>query len=1014
VTHGSKLKKQRSTTAAPTLSVVQVVGVRASQMRSIELKRTAPDIRDSITAERIGELPDVTITDALQRVPGVQINRVGGVGSSVDVRGLPEVGTTLNGEVFITPDQIDSQQPDFSTLPATLFQRVDVVKSPTASMVNAGISGSIDLHTYHPWDLPSGFTYSYSAAGERGSDTKTWGPDVSGLFSYNDHGRWGLLLQGDFSNTTRNNSTEGLDQYGVALNGENAASAGGYAGFVSSWAGAQLPPEIHQFANGDVDVNGDGKSNGVFMGSQDISLYDTTTRRRRKAGNASFQAQLGQDFTLESDLFVTRQDQYDLNHGIQFNSTDWQGATYIPLQARNTDQTALGAYNTPEQGWSNMDIYTTQVYQKWPGDVESYTQAQRTNSYVRNFNVKLNFDNGNGFTAALRGVHDSATQQYLETDLNITNSDGAQWQNDPENAAPPGTYIYPEQLGGNQVFNPNGVPQNTVPIIADFTNRDLTVTLPPSLQSQFASSTGWAFKTIESTGNYNRQVGLSALSLDGNWDASDNVKFDFGVRNSIRNARNTAFDIGARVYGGLGATDPNGCKVLYVAAADLLNSPSCSAGNAQGFFRRTPFLSFPMSNTPSPISNNWTSYNNLLGSGVNFWAVNPTSLSNPLAYWGAMEGALTPQSFTAVEEFVPGDSWGVHMQSTSGYLQSDLNGHIGSMSWSGNVGVRAIRTNLLVTQFLTGAPQPYSVPAASNGTTRTSRQYWDILPSANFAFDLTDSLKLRLAYSKHMMPLSLSTWGGGLDLGYNLVIVPGQPSYYRVAEGHSSGNPNLNPWRSTNYDASLEYYLGASSMVSVDYFRINVDSFIQNGNVQNCTLPDEDGVVRNHCIIIGEPVQGTGAAIQGAEFQYQQGFTFLPGLLADTGVTINFTYAPSKTNQSDLAGHRIPFQDNSKESGNAILWFQGHHVQARVAYNYRSVRAVESNVGGVVGLEAYEAPQRYLDASVSYKFSKYVSAFVQGTNLTNEYQNFYLVWPDQEGHHNFFERMFQVGVRGQF
>src|SRR6185437_12179895 len=82
---------------AQTLSVVNVVGVRASQMRAIELKRDAPNIQDSITAESIGQLPDTTITDALQRVTGVQINRDAGVGTSVDVRGLPEVGTMLNG-----------------------------------------------------------------------------------------------------------------------------------------------------------------------------------------------------------------------------------------------------------------------------------------------------------------------------------------------------------------------------------------------------------------------------------------------------------------------------------------------------------------------------------------------------------------------------------------------------------------------------------------------------------------------------------------------------------------------------------------------------------------------------------------------------------------------------------------------------------------------------------------------------------------------------------------------------
>src|SRR6185437_12429697 len=145
--------KKSESENAQTLSVVNVVGVRASQMRAIELKRDAPNIQDSITAESIGQLPDVTITDALQRVTGVQINRDAGVGTSVDVRGLPEVGTMLNGEVFITPNQIDSQQPDFEMLPATLFRGVDVIKSPTANMLDSGISGDLNLHTYRPWDL---------------------------------------------------------------------------------------------------------------------------------------------------------------------------------------------------------------------------------------------------------------------------------------------------------------------------------------------------------------------------------------------------------------------------------------------------------------------------------------------------------------------------------------------------------------------------------------------------------------------------------------------------------------------------------------------------------------------------------------------------------------------------------------------------------------------------------------------------------------------------------------------
>jgi TonB-dependent receptor len=359
----------------PELQTVTIQGVRQSQERAIELKRLAGSIQDSISAENIGQLPDTTITDALQRITGVQINRDGGVGTSVDVRGLPQVGTMLNGEVFISPDQIDSQQPDFTTLPATLFNQVDVIKSPTAAQTETGISGAINLHTYRPWDLPSGFTYSYQLNGERGDATRKTGPEASGLISYNGNGRWGLQLSGDYSDTTRTGArdtngqggpgpaSEGLDQYGVILHGENAESAAAYNGFISAWNGAKIPPQIKVFPNGSVDVNGDGKSNGVFMGSQDISLYDLTTERKRKAANASFQFDFGSGFTFTSDYFYTHQDEWDRNIGIQFNSTNWQGATYVPLQSRNTGATTLGQYNTPpaDQYWAGSQIYTTQV-----------------------------------------------------------------------------------------------------------------------------------------------------------------------------------------------------------------------------------------------------------------------------------------------------------------------------------------------------------------------------------------------------------------------------------------------------------------------------------------------------------------------------------------------------------------------------------------------------------------------------------------------------------------------------
>jgi TonB-dependent receptor len=559
-----------------------------------------------------------------------------------------------------------------------------------------------------------------------------------------------------------------------------------------------------------------------------------------------------------------------------------------------------------------------------------------------------------------------------------------------------------------------------MPITADFRGRNLTVTMPASLASALANANGWTMKTLESSDDYNRSTGITALRFDGHYQVNDGIKLDFGVRNSIRSAENNGFTLVTPVYGGIGATDPNGasnptgCLVRYVGADVRLNGNAtdttpntwCTAGNSEGYFRAGALSAQQLSQTPAPLANNFKQYTNLLGSGINFWAIDPHVLDNPVGYWKSLYPNTTTQT-------APGITWSVWLKELASYLQTDFSGKFSSMSYSGNVGVRVIHTNLIVTNDLPGLPGQYGTEPADVGTQVTRRSYNDVLPAANFSLNITEKLTLRLAASKNMMPLNLSQWGGGLQLGYAYQQTP-QGSLFQVSQGTSTGNPNLNPWRSTNYGASFEYYINPTSMVGLELFRINVQSFIKSGSVTNCTLPDEDGVVRNHCINITEPLQGSGNSIQGAEFDYRQGFTFLPGFLSNTGMEFNVTYAPSNTGENDLSGHPIPFQDNSTESGNFILWYQNKRFQTRLAYNYRSRRAVQDSVGGITGMEMYEAPQRYLDGSVAYKVSKYAEVFVNGTNLTNEAQRYYLVWPDQPAHSNFSERMYTFGVRGQW
>ncbi|QKX16099.1 TonB-dependent receptor [Microbulbifer sp. YPW1] len=138
-----------------TMEEVVVRGVRSSVESAQAIKMKTLQVVDSIVAEDIGKLPDNSVAEALQRVTGVQIARANGEASTVLVRGLPNVVTTLNGRnIFTTTGRGVS----LSDIPADLLQRVDVKKSASAKDIEGGIAGVVDVHLRRPFDFDDGFT----------------------------------------------------------------------------------------------------------------------------------------------------------------------------------------------------------------------------------------------------------------------------------------------------------------------------------------------------------------------------------------------------------------------------------------------------------------------------------------------------------------------------------------------------------------------------------------------------------------------------------------------------------------------------------------------------------------------------------------------------------------------------------------------------------------------------------------------------------------------------------------
>jgi iron complex outermembrane receptor protein len=136
-----------------TLQTVRVTGIRHSIATSVETKNESTSIVEAISAEDIGKLPDVSIADSISRLPGLATQRVDGRSQVINIRGMSEqfAGTLLNGREQVSTG--DSRGVEFDQYPAELINAVTVYKTPDASLIGQGLSGTVDLQTIRPLSL---------------------------------------------------------------------------------------------------------------------------------------------------------------------------------------------------------------------------------------------------------------------------------------------------------------------------------------------------------------------------------------------------------------------------------------------------------------------------------------------------------------------------------------------------------------------------------------------------------------------------------------------------------------------------------------------------------------------------------------------------------------------------------------------------------------------------------------------------------------------------------------------
>lgn len=1017
---------QSTEPATESIDAIVVTGVRGSQSKSIDLKRNADKFIDAIVAEDIGKLPDVTISDSLQRVTGVQVARTAGEGASVSLRGLPQVLTTFNGDMFLGAGNVVSTQPNYDDLPASLISGVDVVKSYTADILPGGIAGTINLKTRRPLDQHEGWNVAAVVEGQRGSFSEELNPNVALITGYksNDE-RWAALVavngsqavRSNYNNNNFNNDWDRITPDGVMRNPTDP-SQGFYdlTGKGSACVTAPFPTTITpgvdprtltsaqasalKLYHDRNNLNCLAAGNYVWM-PRIIGINDATLERERRAASAALAFKITPNLVVSADTFYSKLDDNNFYHNLYFHNA---GTLYDRLQP----------------GLADMVVSENGVVVKG--------QERTVQLYSRSGN---NSTHGNSNNSIMKLVYEG--EGKFSGDLRFQASGNHRWT---ENGSMDGGF------NPTTATSPVGCTTNCNTVTGsgasawpgyllgfDFTGKQ------PKYEFLNGGFDATKIRLSNIVANGSDQRGrLNSAAANGVWRQRIGIFDDlkFGGRFSRQNIAAYGYTMFAPVYSG-------------TPGASYTSSPSI-ASTPVG----TPFRDSLAMGTGPDIGEAWpaSSYRTYTRLGVtripSIVLPDPKFFQNPLARWREMFPTWTnPAGLTygPLRALDPSQQYKYGVDSKEFYIQTGFSGSLLGMEYTGNLGVRQVDSDVTIDRHMIDSTRLVANTSVLQdlGPEKLNRHYSDTLPNFNLRVQPAPNLIVRAGINKAVTRPDINILGQQTRYSRNANngVDPNFSDGFNIFLSASGGNPNLQPWRSTNLNLGLEWYPTRETLLNLAVYKLKISSFARTETF-SAPGPDADGVVRRQGVWT-QVVNGSGTYTQGVEGGIKMPFTFLPGALSGLGTDANFTYGESKGFDTDLNGNSLPLPNFSEYTVNYALWFQKYGFQARVAANWRSERF--SNVRGqrapntslptadAALVAAYNAAptsvsnarlatwlngNTFIDASINYAVNKKLTVYLQANNITGAYDSRFAQFEEMFMDQNIYDRNVTIGARVKF
>jgi TonB-dependent receptor len=969
-----------------------VDGYRKALENAQNIKREADTFVDVISAEDIGALPDRSVAEALQRIPGINISRFeqrndpdrfSVEGSGVIIRGLPFVRSELNGRDIFSAN--GGRELSFNDVSPELLGRVEVFKNSTADMIDGSLSGTVNLVTRKPLDN-RGLNIAGTLEGNYGDMAKEWSPGFSVLASNTFDtgiGTFGLQLAYAQSElVTRTDASQITDPCyrAPALNGPclrvRPVGSGGFGGS-QQFDATNFPPA------------------GALFVPKGAGVRTTDLSRDRNAISAVGQWESNDGRAQLTVEYLRAETEATLNEFAVLALVN--DDALFPVLAPGTTATYEGnqfVSGTLTQAGNGIPTELLRFQREDTAKTEDYSLHLKLDPTDR---LRFNFEVQHIKSDRTEDGFISAMQTY--TDVRIDNS----------GSTPQVEFLRPGS------------------------------TTSPSSYFNDPSRTFYWFLIDNQVKN---DGDLTSMRFDGEYDVSDEGFFRkarFGARWGDRGRVTRSANFSN--WGNLGApwtgrggnwncADPQvfGCGGAYVR--DFLGSANV----------RSPFgAGFQRGNAPIPFGD---------GSAFFFGGDNMVRdyLSGAIRTQAAAITAytLTPNAWfpiSARASNVPGGVWtpgeisDVDESTFGAYARVDFGANLGAKTTlSGNIGLRYVRTNVQSGgAFSLPTPEFFDNNGNRDGVVQLSEvqgscafilannitpvpgycgltparqaayaalftgevipdplnvSYTNWLPSLNAKLDFGNGLLVRGAASKGIYRPDLSSYtsgGGAFDNTNNLRaggILANGPLL-----GINTGNRFLRPVEAWNYDLSLEWYWADVGSLTVSAFLKDIKNVINSGAIVR-PFTTSSGVTD---IIFNTPVNSDGGTLKGVEIAYQQVYDFLPGLLSGLGAGLTYTYVDAGdfnnsslgAEQSPLSGG-LPLAGVSKHTINAVGFYEKGPLSFRLAYNWRSDFLQTPRDVIFPFSPIYGESTGQLDGSIFVTVNEHLKLGVQAVNLLDE------------------------------